>query len=103
MLNYKTTASLAFLWGSLPAIDVLILVLGTHLQLDSLTLSYVNNAFWFIAIEVSQFCFYASLIFKDVPSLAEIENLISCMHFHFLDAEAYYHFSILISHKLSKK
>ena len=89
MLNYKTTASFAFLWGSLPVIDVLILVLGTHLQLDSLTISYVNNALWFIAIEASHLCFYVSLIFKDVPSLAEIENLISCMHFHFLDAVAY--------------
>ena len=89
MLNYKTTATLAFLWGPAIIIDVLIRVLGTHLHLDSLTLSYLDNAFWFIAIEVSQFCFYASLIFKDVPSLAEIENLISCMHFHFLDAVAY--------------
>ena len=89
MLNYKTTAMLAFLWGPLIVIDVLIPVLGSHLQLDSLTLSYVNNVFWFSAIEVSHLCFYASLIFKDVPSLAEIENLISCLHFHFLDAVAY--------------
>ena len=88
MLNYKTTARLAFLWGPPIIIDVLIRVLGTHLQLDSLTLSYVDNAFWFIAIEASHLCFYASLIFKDVPSLAEIENLISCMRFHFLDAVA---------------
>ena len=88
MLNYKTTAMLAFLWGPLIVIDVLIPVLGTHLQLDSLTLSYVNNVFWFSAIEVSHLCFYASLIFKDVPSLAEIENLISCINFHFLDAVA---------------
>ena len=85
MLNYKTTAILAFLWGPLVVIDVLIRVLGTHLQLDSLTISYVNNALWFIAIEASHLCFYVSLIFKDVPSLAEIENLISCMHFHILD------------------
>ena len=79
MLNYKTTARLAFLWGPPIIIDVLIRVLGTHLQLDSLTISYVNNALWFIAIEVSHLCFYAFLIFKDVPSLAEIENLISCI------------------------
>ena len=89
MLNYKTTAMLAFLWGPLIVIDVLIPVLGTHLQLDPLTISYVNNVFWFSAIEVSHLCFYASLTFKDVPSLAEIENLISCLHFHFLDAVAY--------------
>ena len=70
VLSYKLSAILAFYWSFIPAFDVFTLLISQHFahQISPVTNFYINNALYFVGVDIYNICLFCSLSCIDIPS-----------------------------------